>query len=89
MNTNATAAPTEQPDLRFATGGQAPTFAIVSGSNYRVRRATLEDIGALSELWKSMRFPVEELSRRVTEFQVAEAADGKLLGALGMQMAEK
>ena len=54
-----------------------------------MRRATLEDIGALTDLWKSMRFPAEDLSRRVTEFQVAESADGKLLGALGMQMAEK
>jgi N-acetylglutamate synthase-like GNAT family acetyltransferase len=61
----------------------------VTGSNYRVRRATLEDIGALTELWKSMRFPAEDLSRRVTEFQVAESADGKLLGALGMQMSQK
>jgi N-acetylglutamate synthase-like GNAT family acetyltransferase len=61
----------------------------VTGSNYRVRRATLEDIGALTELWKSMRFPVEDLSRRVTEFQVAESAEGNLLGAVGMQMSQK
>jgi N-acetylglutamate synthase-like GNAT family acetyltransferase len=89
MNTNPPLAPASQPDLRFATANQTSTFAAVSGSNYRVRRATLEDIGALTDLWKSMRFPAEELSRRVTEFQVAESADGKLLGALGMQMAEK
>jgi N-acetylglutamate synthase-like GNAT family acetyltransferase len=89
MDTNAPVAPIPQPDLRFATAKRTSTFAPVSGSNYRVRRATLEDIGALMDLWKSMRFPADELARRVTEFQIAESADGKLLGALGMQMAEK
>ncbi|SRR6266581_5259772 len=61
----------------------------MSASNYRLRRATLEDIGPLTELWKSMRFPVEGLSKRVTEFQVAESPDGKLLGAIGLQILEK
>src|SRR6476619_3515349 len=89
MDTNAPVARPLQPDLRFATSNRTSTFATVSGSNYRVRRATLEDIGALTELWKSMRFPIEDLSRRVTEFQVAESSDGKLLGALGLQMVEK
>jgi N-acetylglutamate synthase-like GNAT family acetyltransferase len=89
MDTNAPVAQPPSADLRFATANRTSTFAPVSGSNYRVRRATLEDIGVLTELWKSMRFPTDELARRVTEFQVAESADGKLLGAVGMQMAEK
>jgi len=46
-------------------------------------------MSALAELWKSMRFPAEDLSKRVTEFQVAESPDGKLIGAVGMQIAEK
>jgi N-acetylglutamate synthase-like GNAT family acetyltransferase len=61
----------------------------VNASNYRVRRATLDDIGALTALWRSMSFPVEELARRVTEFQVAESAAGGLLGAAGLQIAER
>src|SRR5438309_10992102 len=36
-----------------------------------------------------MHFPPEDLSKRITEFQVAEAADGKLAGGLGLQIAEK
>ncbi len=36
-----------------------------------------------------MQYPVESLSKRVTEFQVAENADGKVLGALGLQIAER
>lgn len=58
-------------------------------SNFHVRRATLDDVRPLMELWKSMNFPVENLARRITEFQVAEAADGKLLGALGLQITER
>ena len=36
-----------------------------------------------------MGFPVEDLAKRVTEFQVAESADGRLLGAAGLQVAER
>lgn len=58
----------------------------MSQSNYRVRRATLDDVGALMDLWKSMHFGVEDLARRVTEFQVAEGIEGKLAGAVGLQI---
>jgi N-acetylglutamate synthase-like GNAT family acetyltransferase len=61
----------------------------MNSSNYRVRRATLDDINELAALWKSMNFPAEDLSKRITEFQVAESADGKLIGALGLQIAER
>ncbi len=61
----------------------------MASSSYRVRRATLDDVGALMELWKSMNFPAEDLARRVTEFQVAESVDGKLAGAVGLQLAER
>jgi hypothetical protein len=59
----------------------------VNSSNYLVRRATLEDLGPLTELWKSMRFPVEDLGKRITEFQIAQNAEGGLLGAVGLQVA--
>ncbi len=61
----------------------------MNSSNYRVRRATLDDINELSALWKSMNFPAEDLSKRITEFQVAESAAGKLIGALGLQIAAR
>ena len=54
-----------------------------------MRRATLDDIGQLTTLWQSMHFPVDDLAKRVTEFQVAEAEDGKVVGAVGLQIAEK
>lgn len=61
----------------------------MSSPKYQVRRATLDDFGQLVELWKSMHFPAEELSRRITEFQVALDLQGKLLGAIGLQIGHR
>ena len=36
-----------------------------------------------------MLLPTDELEKRLTEFQVAETADGKLLGAIGIQIARQ
>ena len=58
-------------------------------SGYRIRRATLDDIGQLMLIWQSMRFNTEDLAKRITEFQVAESADLKLVGAVGLQMSER
>jgi N-acetylglutamate synthase-like GNAT family acetyltransferase len=55
-------------------------------SSYRVRRATLDDVEQLLALWTSMRFAADDLARRITEFQVAEAPDGTLAGAVGLQL---
>src|SRR5213592_3655391 len=61
----------------------------MTASNYRVRRATLDDIDQLTAIWKAMSFPGEDLAKRITEFQVAEGPDGKVLGAVGLQIAAK
>ncbi len=58
-------------------------------SDYHVRRATLDDIGQLTALWNAMNFPAMELAKRPTEFQVTEGADGKLVGLVGLQIAER
>jgi N-acetylglutamate synthase-like GNAT family acetyltransferase len=61
----------------------------MNSSSYRVRRATLDDIGQLMALWQSMQFPADELARRVTDFQVAQDAEGRVVGAVGLQIAER
>jgi N-acetylglutamate synthase-like GNAT family acetyltransferase len=61
----------------------------MTSSNYRVRRATLDDVGQLIALWKSMHFPADELAKRITEFQVAESTDPKVVGAIALQIAER
>ena len=58
-------------------------------ANVRVRRATLDDLAPLTALWQTMHLPHDELGKRITEFQLAETADGKLLGAVGLQLAER
>jgi N-acetylglutamate synthase-like GNAT family acetyltransferase len=58
-------------------------------SNYRVRRATLDDIGQLMTLWQSMHLPADDLAKRITEFQLAESVDQKILGAVGLQIADR
>ncbi len=61
----------------------------MTATNFRVRRATVDDLPELQELWRTLNLPGAELQNRLTEFQVAESADGKFLGAVGMQLVEK
>lgn len=61
----------------------------MTSPEYRVRRATLDDVGQLAGLWNSMRFAADDLAKRITEFQVAEQAGGRLLGAVGLQISER
>ncbi len=55
-------------------------------SAYQTRRATLEDLPQLRELWQEANLPVAELDKRLTEFQVALDSAGRLAGAIGLQM---
>jgi N-acetylglutamate synthase-like GNAT family acetyltransferase len=59
----------------------------MNSANYRVRRATTDDVDQLISLWQSANLPTTELDKRFTEFQVVESTDGKLLGAIGLQIA--
>jgi amino-acid N-acetyltransferase len=52
--------------------------------DYRVRRATIDDLPGLIALWGSMNFAANDLEKRLTEFQIAESADGTLLGTVGI-----
>ncbi len=58
-------------------------------ANYRVRRATLDDIDQLMVLWQSMHLPKDELAKRITEFQIAESVEGSVVGAVGLQVIER
>lgn len=61
----------------------------MNANDFRVRRATIDDLPDLTALWQSMNLPVNGLDRRLTEFQVATDAAGKLVGAVGFQLAGK
>lgn len=58
----------------------------MSKAAFRVRRATVDDLDALRNLWQAMGYPTEGLERQVTEFQVAVDGDGVVCGALGLEI---
>lgn len=53
-------------------------------SDFLVRRATIDDLPGLIALWNSMHFEAADLEKRLTEFQIAESADGGLMGTIGI-----
>ena len=55
----------------------------MSELTFYFRRATLEDIEILRELWQTALLPIQELEKRLTEFQIVEGMDGRIFGALG------
>ena len=57
---------------------------LMTDQTFYFRRATLEDIDILRGLWQTALFPVQDLEKRLTEFQIVEGTDGRLLGALGI-----
>src|SRR5215467_304965 len=61
----------------------------MAATSYRVRRATLDDIDQLMALWNSMHLPADELAKRITDFQIAEDANQKLVGTVGLQISER
>jgi len=56
-------------------------------SSLVVRRATVDDLPQLIELWRQERLPWQELEKRVTEFQVADDGTGTVFGAVGLKIA--
>jgi N-acetylglutamate synthase-like GNAT family acetyltransferase len=61
----------------------------MTSTGQRVRRATLDDIGQLTSLWRSLSLPAEELAKRITEFQLVVNETDQVLGAVGLQIAER
>lgn len=53
-------------------------------TEYQARRATVEDLPALREMWERERLDVDALEKRVTEFQLALDAEGRIVAAIGM-----
>ncbi len=54
--------------------------------NVQVRRATVEDLPQLTALWQQENLPDTDLEKRFKEFQVVQAPDGVVLGAIGLQV---
>lgn len=59
----------------------------MTSPNFRVRRAVIDDLPGLLELWQGMNFTTDGLDQRLTEFQVATDGQGNLLGAVAFEIA--
>jgi N-acetylglutamate synthase-like GNAT family acetyltransferase len=55
--------------------------------SYRIRRATTDDLEKLMAVWQAAALPAAELEKQFTDFQVAESADGRIVGAIALQVA--
>jgi N-acetylglutamate synthase-like GNAT family acetyltransferase len=55
-------------------------------NSHRTRRATVDDLPQLAELWQAAHLPVSTLEKQFTDFQVAEDDEGKLAAAIGLQI---
>ena len=67
----------------------AQTAAMNPYAGLRVRRTTLDDIGALRTIWLSMRLRADDLEKRLKEFQVVEDVNGNVLGTIGIQFSKQ
>ena len=56
-------------------------------SSPQVRRATVDDLPKLVDLWKQENLAYQEFEKRFKEIQVVEGPGGQILGALGLQLA--
>lgn len=55
-------------------------------SAYQTRRAIVDDLPHLIELWKAVQLPTEELEKNFTDFQVVEEAEGKVVAAIALHI---
>jgi N-acetylglutamate synthase-like GNAT family acetyltransferase len=54
--------------------------------NVQLRRATLDDLAKLQEIWTRDNLPLETLEKRFKEFQVVDDGKGTVLGAIGFEI---
>lgn len=58
----------------------------MTASDFRIRRATVDDLPTLRALWVKAGLQPMDLDKRVTEMQVAENPEGQIVGALGLKI---
>ncbi|MBI5775100.1 MAG: hypothetical protein HZA89_15355 [Verrucomicrobia bacterium] len=54
--------------------------------SFNARRATLDDLPVLRPLWSAGQLDALHLEKRLTDFQVAETAEGRLVAAVGLHV---
>lgn len=57
-------------------------------NRFQVRRATVDDLPQLRDLWQMEGFAVEDLEKQLTEHQVAHTPEGVVVAVIGFQTTE-
>jgi N-acetylglutamate synthase-like GNAT family acetyltransferase len=55
-------------------------------SDFQARRATIEDLEGLRELWRAERLPASVLEKQLNEFQLAQGPDGRIMAAMALRV---
>jgi N-acetylglutamate synthase-like GNAT family acetyltransferase len=55
-------------------------------SEYNIRRATVDDLPQLMELWRAAHLPADELEKQFTDFQIAENEQGEIVAAIALHI---
>ena len=53
---------------------------------FTTRRATLDDLGQLHELWRLSQFPAADLEKQFTDFLVVEDSEGRVAAAIAFRI---
>jgi N-acetylglutamate synthase-like GNAT family acetyltransferase len=61
----------------------------MSSLKFQARRATVDDLPRLKQLWALMRLPETELERQLTDFQVVTDEAGIIVGCAAFQMNQR
>lgn len=61
----------------------------MSSFKFQARRATVDDLPRLKQLWALMRLPDGELERQLTDFQVVTDEAGIVVGCAALQMNQR
>jgi N-acetylglutamate synthase-like GNAT family acetyltransferase len=71
----------------FTAQAEADKMGAVMNPNQRVvRRANVDDLDGLRNLWVRTHLQVLDLEKRLTEFQVVASTEGDLIGAVGLHI---
>lgn len=54
--------------------------------DWRVRRAVVDDLAALAELWREAQMPAQNFEKNFTDFQVVEDGEGRLRATVAMEI---
>lgn len=70
----------------FTGAGVGLCCGAMTTAGRQVRRATVEDLPQLRELWRSQNLPWQQFERQFKDFQVVQTDSGRIVGSLGLQI---